>query len=98
MKDGLETDVDCGGGVCAGCAVGKHCQIDPDCAAQACDAGSLTCVANQCSDHRLDGVETDVDCGGANACPRCAAGKKCITTSDCATGLSCPGGNPHLCQ
>jgi hypothetical protein len=83
QKDGAETDVDCGGGTCAACALGKHCNIDPDCATDACDGISLLCDANQCSDNRQDGAETDVDCGGSTCTSRCANGKKCLIDSDC---------------
>ena len=84
-QDGTETDVDCGGGTCAPCPVGKKCQISADCASNACDANTLTCVATQCSDHLKDGNETDVDCGGGT-CPPCAVGQQCKVNSDCTSG------------
>jgi hypothetical protein len=87
-QDGIETDVDCGGGVCPACAPGKKCLLDGDCINNACDAITLTCVANQCSDHRQDGTETDVDCGGG-VCPSCAIGQHCATNLDCAPGHIC---------
>ena len=34
-----------------------------------------------------NGAETDVDCGGS--CPGCGAGAACVTTADCASGLTC---------
>jgi hypothetical protein len=40
--------------------------------------------ASTCSDHRKDGDETDVDCGGS--CPKCALGLGCNETKDCANG------------
>ncbi len=89
IQDGSETDVDCGGGTCAACAVGKKCMVNTDCVAgDGCDVTSKTCDANQCHDGILDGNETDVDCGGAT-CPGCAVTKKCNTTSDCAAGEGC---------
>src|SRR5207248_2392782 len=54
-KDGNETDIDCGGGACTSCSGGRRCLLSSDCASAACDAVSLTCVSNQCSDHRKDG-------------------------------------------
>ena len=74
-QDGDETDADCGGGTCGGCAAGQSCLRDEDCASQACDVQSLECINNQCTDHRLDGTETDVDCGGG-ACRPCAVGRQ----------------------
>jgi hypothetical protein len=97
-KDGNETDVDCGGGACPQCALGKICKVDNDCVSpNACDAVSNTCVNNQCSDHRQDGNETDVDCGGVDACLRCAVGKGCLVNTDCQSGHTC-NGSTLLCQ
>jgi len=94
-KDGTETDVDCGGGSCVTCAVGKACNLDADCASNACDAISHLCVASQCLDHRQDGTETDVDCGGTNACSLCSTGLKCLVNTDCQPGDICLG---NVCQ
>ncbi len=92
-RDGAETDIDCGGGTCPACTLAKNCNVDSDCASNACDADSLTCVANQCADHRQDGSETAVDCGGGT-CPGCASGQACNVGSDCASG-NC---NSGVCQ
>jgi hypothetical protein len=94
-KDGLETDVDCGGGMCATCATGLRCSRDADCTTNACDAISLTCVANQCIDHRMDGLESDVDCGGG-VCPVCTIGQRCNVNTDCPSAHFCNAS--HICQ
>jgi hypothetical protein len=94
-KDGMETDVDCGGGTCPACALGHTCLVDTDCATNACDANTNICVANQCADHRQDGMETDVDCGGG-VCLVCAAGQKCLVNADCASN-NCISAT-HLCM
>jgi hypothetical protein len=39
LKDGAETDVDCGGVECPPCATGKVCMVDADCASGTCTAG-----------------------------------------------------------
>jgi hypothetical protein len=75
------TDVDCGG-ICPPCDNGKKCEIDGDCASNACDDATHTCVANQCHDQRQNGDETDADCGGST-CPKCELLKSCIESSDC---------------
>jgi hypothetical protein len=95
-KDGAETDVDCGGGMCSACAVGKNCQVNTDCLTSACNISSHTCVASQCQDGQKDGSETDVDCGGPNACARCAVGQSCQVSSDCVAGHFCNAQN--VCQ
>jgi hypothetical protein len=39
VVNGDETDVDCGGGACKGCAKGKACEVDDDCKKGECDGG-----------------------------------------------------------
>ena len=58
----------------------------------ACDATLSVCVSNQCGDHRQDGMESDVDCGGPD-CNACPSGKKCKTNFDCNTSCSIT----HVC-
>lgn len=93
IVDLLETDVDCGGYDCNG--VGKTCadagisMLDADCTSGQCTGG----VCTSCSNCGKDGLESDVDRGGAD-CNKCmpqqlspaAAAQKCLLGSDCATG------------
>ncbi len=107
VKDGSETDVDCGGG-CPKCADGKACSSASDCQSAACQGGFLggkTCRAATCNDKVKNGNETDVDCGGGAPCSACSTGKACLANTDCSSGpcvndvctctpLSvCPAGN-----
>jgi hypothetical protein len=97
LQDGNETGKDCGGGSCSGCALGQGCLGNTDCASFACDAASLTCVADACGDHRMDSDESDVDCGGTNAsCSRCGVGQKCNSNFDCNGGHICT--QTKVCQ
>ena len=86
MKNGKETDVDCGGGECVSCTNGKRCVESSDCHSKVCVHG--VCQKPTCSDGVKNGDEGDVDCGGS-MCPRCAAGRSCWTTSDCGPTLIC---------
>jgi hypothetical protein len=88
VKNGKETDVDCGGGVCTKCVPGKACTLASDCTSAVCQAG--LCQNPTCSDGTKNGKETDVDCGGGT-CATCAAGKTCTVGTDCATSF-CSGG------
>jgi hypothetical protein len=81
VRDGNETDVDCGGS-CGKCAAEATCAIAGDCQSNACNAG--TCAAPTCSDGVKDGFEANVDCG--TGCGGCANGQACQFTSDCASG------------
>ncbi|MDI1475213.1 DUF4215 domain-containing protein [Polyangium sp. y55x31] len=87
VKNGSETDVDCGGDLCAPCADGLVCKVSSDCQSGVCDAG--VCQAPACMDTVENGDETDVDCGGGTCSP-CGPGLGCTQDSDCA-GESCSG-------
>ena len=39
MKNGKETDIDCGGGTCKACATGKACKASADCKPGLCSSG-----------------------------------------------------------
>jgi hypothetical protein len=80
VRNGDETDVDCGGS-CGVCTAGLACAQASDCDSQACTTGG-TCAAPTCSDGVRDGFESDVDCGGP--CGSCTLGQR----SPC-TGLGC---------
>lgn len=86
VRDGDETDVDCGGAGCAPCADGKACESGGDCASGACDSASKTCSAPACDDGTKNGDETDTDCGGPQCAP-CGNGRACAVDSDCASGF-----------
>ena len=49
VRNGDESDIDCGGSVCTRCALGKSCTRPADCASGACDAGE--CVTSQPVEH-----------------------------------------------
>lgn len=42
IKNGPETDVDCGGGTCPKCTTGKNCNINSDCTSGKCTNGICT--------------------------------------------------------
>jgi plastocyanin len=90
VKDGTETDVDCGGATCRGqnklCAVGKTCAVSADCASLFCNPSTLKCATPTCTDTFANGTESDVDCGGTCA-TKCANGKLCGGGTDCASGV-----------
>ena len=88
VKNGDETDVDCGGSTCAPCAAAKKCAGAADCQSGVCAAG--VCAAPSCTDAVKNGDETDVDCGGSTCTP-CAAGKACKGPSDCGSAVCSAG-------
>ena len=92
VKNGKETDVDCGGTKCMGCDAGQKCKKDRDCASENCvdnvcvgGNGGKTDPPDTCSNDEKDGKETDTDCGGSE-CDKCKNGKKCKKNSDCSSG------------
>jgi len=73
VKNGAETDVDCGGG-CPACAAGKTCSQPSDCTDSVCQSGA--CQAGSCTDGVKNAGETGVDCGGP--CPVKYHGEGCV--------------------
>jgi hypothetical protein len=80
IKNGDESDVDCGGAKAPKCAPDKHCASASDCDSAVCTSG--TCVAPTPTDGVKNQGESDVDCGGPNA-PKCEVGQACVEHSDC---------------
>jgi hypothetical protein len=90
VKNGLETDKDCGGGQCPPCDVGGDCKAGSDCTSGVCNPGGK-CEMPKCNDGVQNGTETDVDCG--QDCPnQCGPGQGCNANPDC-TGDNCTGVN-----
>jgi hypothetical protein len=46
VKNGNETDIDCGGGTCPACIVGKQCVIATDCTSDLCTNSTCSCPVN----------------------------------------------------
>ncbi|MDP6584265.1 MAG: hypothetical protein QF535_06390, partial [Anaerolineales bacterium] len=79
IKNGDETDIDCGGSVCEVCPIGDRCEKGSDCESSVCNA--KFCSTPSCSDKTLNGDETDIDCGGS--CNKCDGGDHCVVNNDC---------------
>ncbi len=70
-------------------ALGLACAADSDCASASCSAGKCH-AASGCEDNLVDGLETDMDCGGPECSP-CPLGAACLVATDCASS-SCVAG------
>lgn len=79
-KNNRESDVDCGGPSCSGCASGEDCLLPFDCLSLACAQNK--CGEASCKDGLPNGQESDVDCGGPK-CPACENKSACEEDSDC---------------
>jgi hypothetical protein len=93
VRDGGETDVDCGGG-CLPCAASQACTAADDCQSGTCTATG--CTAPTCTDGLENGFEGDIDCGGICA-KKCELGQRCDSSSDCNSTslLTCVAGTCH---
>jgi plastocyanin len=89
VKNGTETDIDCGGS-CDPCFDGDMCALPSDCVSGVCMAG--ICQVPLCTDGVKNGIETDIDCGGA--CDTCADGASCEVAADCSSAVCMAG----ICQ
>ncbi len=70
-KDSNETDIDCGGGACEACELGKKCTVNADCQSNKCDKNTLTCISVRCDsdkDCEENGHSCDEDSGVCNTC------------------------------
>ncbi|HCF59589.1 MAG TPA: hypothetical protein DFS52_16540, partial [Myxococcales bacterium] len=81
MRNGKESDFDCGGGSCQPCADDKLCVENSDCQSGHCFEGF--CAPLRCNDQVRNGEETDIDCGGD--CSPCATNQRCLQDADCAS-------------
>ncbi len=90
VKNGGETDVDCGGICGATCVTSQACASAADCLNGICAGSPKKCVAPTCMDMVKNGGETDVDCGGAACGPTCGPGEGCSKNGDC-KGDVCSG-------
>jgi len=97
VKNGAETGIDCGGGVCPECIICEGCKESSDCLSNCCAGGKcvnpiggMCNMVTTCPNGCQDGTETDVDCGGGNGCPQpCGPAKMCIENTDCESNLVC---------
>ena len=78
-----ETDVDCGGTICAACAPGLRCLGNSDCASMICDGPTGLCNAPGCGDGILN-VTAGEDCDDGGESPACNAD---CTPASCGDGI-----------
>ncbi|MFM2152011.1 MAG: hypothetical protein RL199_446, partial [Pseudomonadota bacterium] len=88
VKNGSETDVDCGGSSGAGCPYAARCERETDCALD------MVCLAGRCNFGTCGNTTVT---RGANGCgrmcaARCAEGAACRGSLDCAPGADCFAG------
>jgi hypothetical protein len=95
VKNGAETDVDCGGTGNPKCADTLACVERADCQSDVCTGSK--CAPAVCNDGAKNGTETDIDCGGAG-CPRCADLKTCVAAGDCLSGVCQDVGGGPTCR
>jgi hypothetical protein len=86
IKDGNETDVDCGGGTCPACPVGDTCLQNSDCTSDGCDYSGHCALSPSCTQHHggdTCGAGEDTDLG-PNATPA-------TNEESCCTSIAIPG-------
>jgi len=95
QRNGTESGIDCGGGICSPCAAGFECFSHADCESGVCFNGF--CREPTCSDSVRNGYETGIDCGGP--CSPCLPGDGCLFNADCES-LVCVNGEcqPATCS
>jgi hypothetical protein len=69
----------CGAGKARKCDVGEGCGVDGDCASRNCAGG--VCKSASCTNGKIDGTETGIDCGGS--CADKCDGAACAANGEC---------------
>jgi len=94
VKNGSESDVDCGGPVCPRCAVGKACLGAADCSTSLCvNNVCTTCASGQCpsgcscTTAGTGGICVSIDFVDRTVCADCPRYSYCFTISP--TTVSC---------
>jgi cysteine-rich repeat protein len=82
-----ETDTDCGGTICAGCADGAVCLVDADCLSGSCSLGHCGAPLPACGNGVLELGET---CDDGNTTDGDGCDSNC-TPSGCGNGIAVPG-------
>jgi hypothetical protein len=110
LKDGDETDIDCGGAACGTCLSGRTCAANADCLSGECAAGRCTCIpltacpATACGVIRHCGQELDCGACASGVCyeNQCCAPRKCkadecgVISDGCGATLRC--GDESCCK
>jgi hypothetical protein len=94
VRNGTESDVDCGNAACGQCSPGDSCVIGLQCSTELCQGG-VCAAAPSCTDNVRNGNESDVDCGGS--CGRCRDLLDCNVDADCVNNNCDPGGTCISC-
>ncbi len=95
VRDGDETDIDCGGGACPACANGRACVASRDCVSLVCTGG--TCENDLgCSDGSREGFASTTTFPDIAACAGgwTIAGLATTTTPACGRMSGNSSGNP----
>ncbi len=67
MKNQDETDIDCGGSTCSGCADGNSCAAGSDCLSETCNQASHKCVFSISPGPSCEGMQGN-ECAGTSCC------------------------------
>jgi hypothetical protein len=110
VKDGNETDVDCGGGDCPPCQNTEECLVYSDCQSRFCDTsgggggsgGSGTAgVCAPCTDDNdcapVPNAKCDVNQNGGECVDALPLGAPCSSASSCVSG-NCPSDDSVCCD
>jgi hypothetical protein len=106
VKNGAETDIDCGGDTCISCANEKECLVNSDCVSAECRDGICSCpeplsdCSGECVDKNSDPMNCE-SCG--NKCPGVNNGIAACSSGSCtfncnADYANCDGNAANGCE
>lgn len=84
LRNGDESDIDCGGACPRRCEATEDCRLASDCSSLSCVGGK--CAVPTCFDGVRNGTEQLVDCRGSCPIP-CRDGAGCTSSQECRSGF-----------
>lgn len=98
MKNGTETDVDCGGMSCLACTNGKACNEAEDCASKFCDvSGGMPGTCAACASEADCAGATGTYCNAGTCTPKKPGAAMCGADAECESGF-CPPQDMICCN
>jgi len=91
VRNGGESDIDCGGPCDAACARGETCFRQGDCQTTDQCLFGVCSEPLHCTNGQFDPGEADVDCG-LTCDGDCSLGQQCFSSSDCSDPYTCAFG------
>src|SRR5262249_42165222 len=99
LKNGNESDTDCGGGTCPRCAIGKTCVVPTDCTSNVCTNHTCACipVSNETSGPATCETNHPEACCSGHCQSSATSAARCCYPDGTVVRVDLSGGDIGLC-